>query len=74
MTDTGEGKGQRRLWRASTDFHEWRPSELRDDEDATTAIGWLERDYLRQFAARAESWADAGEEWPDVWLDAARPQ
>ena len=23
VTDTGEGEGKRRLWRASTDFHSW---------------------------------------------------
>jgi DNA-binding transcriptional ArsR family regulator len=70
VLDTGEGEGRRRLWRAATDFHEWRNSEFRDDEDAATAAGWLERDYLRQFTARAESWYDVANEWPDVWLDA----
>lgn len=70
VTDTGEGEGRRRLWRAATDFHEWRPSDFRDDEDAATAAGWLERDYLRQFTARAESFFDVAGEWPDVWLDA----
>src|ERR671913_919939 len=37
VTDTGEGEGKRRLWRASTDYHSWTNSAFRDDEDAATA-------------------------------------
>jgi len=70
VTDTGEGEGKRRLWRASTSYHAWNKSDFRDDEDASTALGWLERDYIRQFAARAERWQDASAEWPDAWVDA----
>ena len=53
VTDTGEGVGKRRLWRASSDFHTWTDSDFAGDEDAQTALGWLQRDYIRQFAARA---------------------
>jgi DNA-binding transcriptional ArsR family regulator len=71
VTDTGEGEGKRRLWRASTTYHAWKRSDFAGDEDATTASGWLERDYIRQFAARAEHWQDASESWPMAWVDAA---
>lgn len=69
VDDTGEGTGRRRLWRATTAHHRWTPSRFADDEDALTALGWLQRDYLRQFAGRAEQWEDASESWPAVWAD-----
>lgn len=69
VSDTGQGVGKRRLWRATTDYHSWTNSDFGDDEDARTALGWLQRDYLRQFAARAENWQDAAENWPAEWVD-----
>ncbi len=70
VTDTGEGQGKRRLWRASTDFHAWRRSDFIDDDDASTATGWLERFYLSQLAARSEAWQDTLDSWPTPWVDA----
>ena len=69
VTDTGEGEGKRRLWRASTDFHSWTNSAFRDDEDASTALDWLQRDYVRQLAEKAERWLDAAPSWPAEWVD-----
>ena len=69
VTDTGQGEGKRRLWRAATDFHSWTNSAFRDDEDASTALNWLQRDYVRQFAERAEHWLDASADWPAEWVD-----
>ena len=69
VADTGEGFGKRRLWRASTDFHSWTSSDFAHDEDAQTAMGWLERDYVRQFASRAETWLDTQHAWPAEWVD-----
>ena len=69
VADTGEGEGKRRLWRAATDFHSWTNSAFRDDEDAATALNWLQRDYVRQFAERAERWLDAAADWPAEWVD-----
>ena len=71
VTDTGEGEGRQRLWRASTSFHSFDPSDYRDDDDAAAALGWLQRDYVRQLAARAEQWLEVAERWPDDWVDAA---
>ena len=31
---------------------------LADDEDATTALNWLVRDYLAQLNARYQAWLD----------------
>ena len=70
VTDTGEGEGKRRQWRAATDFHSWTTSILRQDEDSATAMNWLSRDYVRQFAERAERWLDAEDGWPAEWVDA----
>lgn len=69
VADTGEGAGKRRLWRAATDFHSWADSDFAGDPDARTALDWLQRDYVRQFAARAEQWHDSASAWPDEWVD-----
>ncbi len=69
VADTGEGEGKRRLWRASTAYHSWTNSAFRDDEDASTAVDWLQRDYIRQFAERAERWLDSAASWPVEWVD-----
>lgn len=71
VLDTGEGEGRRRLWRASTSFHNFDPSDYRDDDDANAALGWLQRDYLRRVAERGARWLDVGERWPAEWVDAA---
>lgn len=71
VADTGEGTGKQRLWRAATSSHSWAPSELSDDEDAATALGWLERDYLRLFSTDFGRWLDVAEAWPSEWQDAA---
>jgi DNA-binding transcriptional ArsR family regulator len=71
VADTGEGAGKQRLWRAATSSHSWATSELSDDEDAATALGWLERDYLRLFTTDFGRWLDVAEAWPSEWQDAA---
>jgi DNA-binding transcriptional ArsR family regulator len=71
VADTGEGEGKRRVWRASTSFHNFHPSDYRDDDDAAAAAGWLQRDYVRRMAERAERWLDVAERWPADWVDAA---
>jgi len=70
VSDTGEGEGKRRLWRAATDFHSYYPSDFAGDEDSETALNWLARDYVRHFAAQAERWVDASPTWPVPWQDA----
>jgi DNA-binding transcriptional ArsR family regulator len=71
VTDTGQGAGRRRVWRAATDFHSWTKADFADDEDALTALDWIQRDYIRQFAHRAEEWLDAQDAWSADWVDAA---
>jgi DNA-binding transcriptional ArsR family regulator len=70
VVDTEDGIGRRRVWRASTDFHSWTESDFAGDEDARTALGWLQRDWVRQLAIRAERWLDAADAWPADWVDA----
>ena len=70
VTDTGEGEGKRRLWRASTTSHQYEPSDFVGDEDAETALGWLQRDYSRHLGERFERWLDVAESWPVAWQDA----
>ena len=71
VADTGEGAGKQRLWRATTSSHSWERTELSHDEDAATALGWLERDYLRLFSNDFGHWLDVAEAWPGEWQDAA---
>jgi DNA-binding transcriptional ArsR family regulator len=71
VTDTGEGEGKRRLWRAATESHQWEPSDFAGDEDAETALNWLVRDYMRHFAEQFERWLDVEGTWPVEWRDAA---
>lgn len=71
VADTGEGAGKQRLWRAATSSHSWERTELARDEDAATALGWLERDYLRLFSNDFGHWLDVAEAWPGEWQDAA---
>ena len=44
-------------------------SDFADDEDAETSLNWLERDYVRHFATRAEQWLDVAATWPADWAD-----
>ncbi|GGL31733.1 helix-turn-helix domain-containing protein [Phycicoccus endophyticus] len=70
VADTGDGEGRRRLWRAATESHQWEPSDFADDEDAETALGWLQRDYSRHLGERFERWLDVEPGWPPAWRDA----
>ncbi|WP_371814149.1 ArsR/SmtB family transcription factor [Phycicoccus sp. HDW14] len=70
VADTGEGEGKRRLWRAATESHQWEPSDFVGDEDAETALGWLQRDYSRHLGERFERWLDVESGWPVEWRDA----
>lgn len=70
IEDTEQGEGRRRLWRAATRSHSWGNTDFQGDEDARAAIGWLRRDYVRQFAARTEEWLDMEDSWPAAWADA----
>jgi DNA-binding transcriptional ArsR family regulator len=69
VADTGEGVGKRRVWRATTQYHSWTNSAFRDDDDTRTALEWLQRNYVRQFAERAERWLDAADGWSADWVD-----
>lgn len=71
VTDTGEGEGKRRLWRAATESHQFEPSDFVGDEDSETALNWLVRDYTRHFAEQFERWLDVEAAWPPAWRDAA---
>lgn len=70
VADAHTGQGRERRWRVTSRSHAWTPSTFADDEDARTALGWLERDYVRQSAVRAEEWLDAADAWPAEWVDA----
>ncbi len=70
VEDTGDGRGKERIWRATTESHGWQNSAFADDEDARTALGWLVRDYHRQFDTTYSHWLDVEEEWPDEWRNA----
>lgn len=70
VVDTEEGEGKRRVWRAASPSHSWDASEFAGDEDATTALNWLMRDYLAQLVTRYQQWLDVEDTWPAEWRDA----
>ncbi|EWT03074.1 ArsR family transcriptional regulator [Intrasporangium oryzae NRRL B-24470] len=70
VEDTGEGEGKRRLWRPSTEFTAWNPSDFEGDEDSETALNWLTRDYARHFSEQYDKWLDVSMAWPAAWQDA----
>jgi DNA-binding transcriptional ArsR family regulator len=71
VTETDDGKGRERWWRASTDAHEWRERDVADDPEAAAASDWLKRHYLRGFIDRYERWLDDADTWPIDWHAAA---
>jgi DNA-binding transcriptional ArsR family regulator len=70
VEDTDEGEGKRRIWRATSQYHSWRPSDFAGDDDAETSIGWLTRDYVRYAAEQMQRWFDVEHSWPAAWRDA----
>lgn len=70
VADTGDGEGKRRLWAAATESHQWEPSDFVGDDDAESALGWLQRDYARHLGERYERWLDVESGWPVEWRDA----
>ncbi len=70
VQDTEEGEGKRRLWRASSEYHSWHPSDFEGDEDSETALNWLTRDYARHFSEQYDQWLDVSTTWPTAWQDA----
>ena len=71
VRDTGEGRGKERIWRAATDSHGWANSAFTEDEDARTALGWLVRNYHREFDRQYAAWLDVADSWPADWQDAS---
>ena len=69
IDETDGGRGRERRWQAATDRPSWKGSDFADDEDAATALNWLERDYLRHFTERAERFLDVRDQWPATWSD-----
>jgi DNA-binding transcriptional ArsR family regulator len=71
VADTGEGAGKQRLWAAAADVTHFDPSDFVGDDDAESAFGWLERDWLRHFTEKFGRWLDLRLSWPAAWIDAA---
>lgn len=69
VRDTGTGDGKRRVWAASADSTTVVRTDFDDDEDAATAMGWLERDWLRHFTEKFARWLDVAQDWPARWRD-----
>lgn len=71
VVDTGAGDGRRRVWAAAEEQPLPVSDDLDDDEDAATAMGWLERDWLRHFSEKFGRWLDVRSAWPSRWRAAA---
>ncbi|MBK8468708.1 MAG: helix-turn-helix domain-containing protein [Actinomycetales bacterium] len=71
----GGGRGRERRWEASARRqaagHEGgqgaRARSAENDPDTESSLDWLDRDYIRHFAEKAEQWLDAAPEWPEGW-------
>ncbi|TDO87735.1 ArsR/SmtB family transcription factor [Enemella evansiae] len=70
VTDTGEGEGRRRQWRAASRSHSFTGGDYPADEQTQAAVAWLGRHYLRQAADGHERYLDREEDWPQDWRDA----
>jgi DNA-binding transcriptional ArsR family regulator len=71
VTETDDGKGRERWWRATTDAHGWTDRDVVGDPEAVAASDWLKRHYLRSFVDRYERWLDTADTWPVEWRVAA---
>ena len=71
VVDTEAGIGKERLWAAAAEESHLDASDMANDEDAETALGWLTRDWLRHFAEKYGAWLDVESSWPTPWRDAA---
>lgn len=71
VVDTGDGDAKSRVWAAASEMTQFENSDFDDDEDAATALGWLERDWLRHFTEKFGHWLDVRQGWPAVWRDRA---
>ena len=58
VVDTEAGIGKERLWAAAAEESHLDASDMANDEDAETALGWLTRDWLRHFAEKYSAWLD----------------
>lgn len=71
VVDTGEGDGKSRVWAAAGEATHIVPSDFEGDEDAETALGWLERDWLSHLTTKLGRWLDLRHGWPAPWRDTA---
>ena len=67
IEDTGEGDARRRVWAAVPDLQGPPDLDLEEHADTATAMGWLERDWLRHFTEKFGRWLDVRATWPQRW-------
>ncbi len=71
----GGGRGRERRWEASSRRHTIPAgaaagSDRRAaDPDTESSLDWLDRDYVRHFAEKAELWLDAAPQWSSAWSE-----
>lgn len=71
VEDTDTGTGRRRVWRATTTFTDFEPSDFLDDPESAAALGWLQRHHFDELVRMVHTWQEARPEWPARWQDAA---
>jgi len=69
VTETGEGHGRERWWRAATEMHTFTQRDVAYDPDARGAADWLRRYYLRSFVDRYQAWLEVQESWSMDWQE-----
>ncbi|WP_201931839.1 helix-turn-helix domain-containing protein [Nocardioides donggukensis] len=71
VTETGEGRGRERWWRATHEMHSWFPSDLAGEADGEAALSLLRDEHRRRFSELADQWLAHEHSWPAEWRDAA---
>ena len=67
VSDTGAGTGKERVWEASEAATVGPARNADSDPDTRAALSWIERDYVRHVAGKADAWLDVAPTWPTAW-------
>ena len=67
VSDTGAGTGKERVWEASQAAAVGVARNADSDPDTRAALSWIERDYVRHVAGKADAWLGVAPTWPRAW-------
>lgn len=67
VTDTGAGRGRERVWAPGRRSAAVRRGSGQTDPDTRATLSWIERDYVRHVAGKADEWLEVAPTWPSSW-------